>query len=149
MFGPRLKSPIEYDMVTGIIQNLRDSPRLLYGLLLTMCVIGELLVTILTYQLGSLPVTVLPAEYWLYSGIGVIFLFGFFISLASLVNPRRGLATTMASLGIFGLLASVCGMMRMEWTGNMAMFVVITCLSFAIALGMKLRDRKIQRTKRF
>ncbi len=135
-------------MVTGIIQNLRNSPRVLYGLLLTICAAGMLLVLILTYQLGSLPVTVLPAEYWLYSVIGVIFFFGFFITLDTLLKPKRGLATSMASLGIFGLVAFICRMGQMEWTGNMVMYIVVACLGFAMAIMIKLRNRKLESTER-
>jgi len=106
-----------------------------------MCAIGGLLVVILTYQLGSLTATILPVEYWLYSGIGVIFVFGIVISLSLLLNPNRGLATSMASLGIIGLIAFIFRIGRTEWTGNMIMHVAISCLGFATALALKLRDR--------
>ena len=151
MFGPNfhpLIHIVEYDMVTGIIQNLRNSPRVLCGLLLTVCLVGILLVSFLTDELDSTPFRVLPAEYWLYSGIRLIFLFGFLISLASLLNLKRRLSDTMTALGFLNLIFSVFRLGKAEWTGNDIHVVVIACLSFAIAVVLKVREHKVERAER-
>ena len=138
-------------MPTSITQKFHDSPRLLRGILLIISGALGLLLTILSYELGTLPLVLLPPEYWVYSGLGVIFLL-VFVALLSLKSNspqdrNRGLASSMISVGIFCTLSFLLRIASTGWAGNTTMLLVMAFVAFAISLAARHGTRNVEVAK--
>lgn len=125
-----------------MLESLSRWPRWLHGLVLAGCVLGLALSMFLTdfRWLGSRSLGSLPAEYWLFLALDLMFLLGADISLHFLSKSVNSLVASMANVGAGCIISFLFRIIDIGWSSNTLAIILVALVFFSAALLVRTKE---------